>query len=99
MRERQTYERQARLMKALANATRLMILDQLREGEHMVSELTELAQLDQSTVSKHLAVLRSHGLVADRREGNAVFYRLVTPCVLDFFSCTRRVLVERAPHV
>jgi ArsR family transcriptional regulator len=37
---------------------------------------------DPSTVSKHLAVLRAHGIVLDRREGNVVYYTLLTPCVL-----------------
>ena len=99
MKKREVYERQARLLKALANATRLMILDHLQTGEATVSQLTELVGLDQSTVSKHLAVLRAHAIVADRRHGNAVYYRLLTPCVLDFFSCTAKVLDERIPHL
>lgn len=50
---------------------------------------------DQSTVSKHLAVLRAHGIVEDRREGTTVYYTLLTPCVLSFFSCASQVLEER----
>jgi ArsR family transcriptional regulator len=51
---------------------------------------------DRTTVSKHLAVLRAHGIVLDRREGNVVYYTLLTPCVMNFFSCATQVLRERA---
>ena len=57
--------------------------------------LTELVGTDQTTISKHLAVLRAHGIVLDRREGNFVYYTLVTPCVMKFFSCAAQVLKER----
>jgi ArsR family transcriptional regulator len=73
-----------------------MIVDRLSRGECSAGELTQMVGSDQSTVSKHLAVLRSHGLVEDRRAGNAVYYRLLTPCVVDFFSCATRVLRERS---
>ncbi len=86
------YQRQARVLKALANPARLRMVDRLSAGEASVGCLTALVGLDQSTVSKHLAVLRAHGIVADRRAGNMVFYRLLTPCVLDFFACADRVL-------
>ena len=95
MKCRDTYRKQARVLKALANDSRLMIIDRLQEGECTVSTLTDLVGSDQSTVSKHLALLRAHGIVEDRREGNNVYYRLLTPCVLDFFACASRVLDER----
>jgi ArsR family transcriptional regulator len=96
MRQREVYRQQARVMKALANESRLMIVDRLHRGECSAGELTGLVGSDQSTVSRHLSVLRSHGIVEDRREGNVVFYRLLTPCVVDFFSCATRVLRERS---
>ncbi len=89
------YRKQAQVMKALANDSRLMIVDRLSEGECAAGELTQVVGTDQSTVSKHLAVLRAHGIVEDRREGNTVIYRLMTPCVVNFFSCATRVLKER----
>jgi DNA-binding transcriptional ArsR family regulator len=88
------FKSQARVLKALANAARLMIVDRLSRGECSSGELTRLVGLDQTTVSKHLAVLRSHGIVDDRREGNVVYYRLVTPCVTNFFSCVTQVMKE-----
>ncbi len=92
---RERYKLQARILKALANETRLMIVDRLSEGECQVGELVRLIGVDQSTVSKHLAVLRGVGVVDDDRRGNTVFYRLVTPCVVNFFSCASKVLKER----
>jgi ArsR family transcriptional regulator len=92
---REVYKEQARLLKALANESRLLILDRLKEGECSAGRLVDLVGSDQSTVSKHLAVLRSHGIVDDRREGNQVFYRLLMPCVLSFFGCAERAIEER----
>src|SRR5512140_3232812 len=89
------FRKQARVLKALANESRLMIVDRLSSGECSVGELTELVGSDQSTVSKHLAVLRAHGVVRDRREGNVVYYKLMTPCVMNFFACATQVLKER----
>ena len=96
MKSKDCYRKQARLLKALANETRLMIVDKLRDGERTVNELVEFVGLDQSTVSKHLSVLRSEGIVDDRKEGNFVHYRLVTTCVMDFFSCATQVIKARA---
>lgn len=95
MKQRSVFKRQAAVLKALANESRLMMVDRLAQSECTVGELTELVGSDQSTVSKHLAVLRAHGIVDDRREGNNVYYRLLTPCVLNFFSCASQVLEER----
>ncbi len=89
------YRRQARVLKALANESRLLIVDRLGRGESSAGDLVQLVGLDQTTVSKHLAVLRAHGIVEDRREGNTVIYRLLTPCVLNFLSCSLQVLEER----
>lgn len=89
------YRAQARVLKALANETRLLIVDRLSRGECSAGELTRLVGSDQTTVSKHLAVLRAHGIVDDRRDGSAVIYRLLTPCVVSFFSCATQVLKDR----
>jgi ArsR family transcriptional regulator len=93
---RSLFKRQARVLKALANESRLMIVDRLNRGECSVGELTELIGSDISTVSKHLSLLRAHGIVEDRRDGNVVYYRLLTPCVCNFFACASQVLKERS---
>jgi DNA-binding transcriptional ArsR family regulator len=69
----------ARLLRALANERRLMILCQLSGGERSVGELLPLIGLSQSALSQHLAVLRSDGLVATRREGQSIRYSISDP--------------------
>ena len=92
---RDLYRQQAKILRVMANESRLLILDRLSKGECTAGELTRLVGADQTTVSKHLAVLRAHGIVEDRREGTSVVYRLLTPCVTNFFSCASQVLRER----
>ena len=89
------FKMQAQILKALANESRLKIVHRLSSGECSVGELTEVVGSDRTTVSKHLAILRAHSIVEDRREGNVVYYTLLTPCVLNFFSCATQVLKER----
>lgn len=69
----------ARLLRALANERRLMILCQLGERERCVGELQPLVGLSQSALSQHLAVLRADGVVATRREGQTIWYRIADP--------------------
>ncbi len=69
----------ARLLKALANERRLMILCQLTGGERSVGDLQAVVGLSQSALSQHLAVLRGDGLVATRREGQTIHYRIGDP--------------------
>ena len=68
------------LLKSLSDGGRRDLLRLLAEVPLTVGELVDLFGLPQSTVSRHLKVLRSTGLVADRREGNRVFVSLVEPC-------------------
>lgn len=69
----------ARLMKALSNRHRLMILCRLTAGERQVGDLAETVGLSQSAVSQHLALLRDDGLVTARREGVAMHYSIADP--------------------
>ncbi|MDX9974754.1 MAG: metalloregulator ArsR/SmtB family transcription factor [FCB group bacterium] len=82
----------ARVVKALAHPTRLFIVDELTKGERCVCELTEMIGVDISTVSKHLAVLKSARLVQDERRGLLVYYTLKTPIIKDFIDCIEAVL-------
>ncbi len=65
-------------LKALANPNRMMILCQLVDGEKSVSELEKLLKLRQPSMSQQLARLRADNLVATRRNGKAVYYRLAS---------------------
>lgn len=75
-------EAAAKLLRALANERRLMILCQLTEGERSVGQLLPLVGLSQSALSQHLAVLREEGVVATRREAQTVWYRIADPAAL-----------------
>ena len=78
-RDDSSYEAKARVIEALANPKRLAILDLLGDSERPVSELSSSLGLPQATTSQHLSVLRRAGVVATRREGNFVYYRIADP--------------------
>jgi len=86
-------EARAKIIKALAHPTRLLIVDELAEhGERCVCELTELVGCEMSTVSRHLAQLRDAGIVEVERRGQMMFYRNRVKCLLQFFDCIESVL-------
>ncbi|RJP17456.1 MAG: transcriptional regulator [Candidatus Abyssobacteria bacterium SURF_5] len=94
-RNKKIYEMRANILKAMAHPSRLLMIDALNEhGEMCVCDLVDLVGADQSTVSKHLALLKQAGLVDDRKEGTKSFYRLARPCVLNFFECVEQVMEE-----
>ena len=68
----------SRLLKALSNETRLLILWLLAEGEKSVSELERALGLRQPAISQQLARLRAERLVAQRRQGKSVYYSLAS---------------------
>lgn len=81
-------ERGAEIFKGLAHPSRLFIVSKLGEsGEMCVGELTEMIGDDVSTVSRHLNVLRTAGIVASEKRANQVFYRIAMPCVFEFLAC------------
>jgi DNA-binding transcriptional ArsR family regulator len=90
------FEARAKIVKAMAHPTRLFIVDELSRGQRCVCELTEMIGADMSTVSKHLAVLKSVGIVHDTKRGAQVYYTLRCPCVLNFFACVESVLTSTA---
>ncbi len=93
--EQEAYILRAQVAKALAHPLRLRILDSLSSTEEKcVCEIVEELGCDQPTVSKHLGILKSAGIVTSRREGTKILYRLRTPCVKDFLACLDRVLKE-----
>ena len=74
--------RAASLLRTLANERRLMILCQLVDGEMLVGALQPRVGLSQSALSQHLALLREEGVVATRRAGQSIFYRVADPAAL-----------------
>jgi ArsR family transcriptional regulator len=92
MKSDRDFKRQARILKALAHPTRLALVDHLQKAPATAGELTRLVGFDQSTVSRHLSVLKNAGILDDRKAGNSVVYELLTPCVRDFFTCACKVM-------
>jgi DNA-binding transcriptional ArsR family regulator len=74
--------RATRLLRALGNADRLLLLCQLAGGERCVSELESLLDIRQPTLSQQLGVLREEKLVETRRDGKNVYYRIASPQAL-----------------
>jgi DNA-binding transcriptional ArsR family regulator len=85
------YERTAVVGRALADPKRLCVLESLSVGELSVSELAGRVACQVPNMSQHLAVLRSAGLVATRREGSTVYYRLTDPRVLEAYQLLQSI--------
>lgn len=94
MKNHQRYEARAKIAKALAHPSRLMMLDLLGKTEMSVTEITKAVGTDQSTVSKHLAILKETGLIDGRKEGTTSFYRVTCGCLSGFFSCLEAMVVS-----
>jgi DNA-binding transcriptional ArsR family regulator len=75
-------DRAARLLRALSNERRLMILCQLTDGELTVGAIQARIELSQSALSQHLAVLRREGILATRRQGQTIHYRIADAAAL-----------------
>ncbi len=74
--------RAASLLRLLGNEKRLMVLCQLADGEHSVGAIQARIGLSQSALSQHLARLREDGVVATRREGHTIYYRIADHAAL-----------------
>ena len=85
-------EIRSNIIKALAHPVMLMIVDRLREGEKPFSEINNAFQVDKSTVSKHLTILKDVGIVSSRKDRHDMIYSLEVPCVTDFFGCVTAVI-------
>ena len=89
----------AALLKALSNEKRLMILCRLGDRELQAGALCPLVGLSQSALSQHLALLREEGLVATRREGQAVFYRIADPAVGRVIATLAGIFNPQSPEL
>lgn len=94
--QRNRCETRAAILKALAHPMRLFMVEKLADKSYCVFELTEMVELDISTVSKHLSILKNAGLVSVEKKGKQVFYSLRMRCALNFLDCVEAVLREQA---
>jgi ArsR family transcriptional regulator len=80
------------MCKVFTHATRIRILNLLRDRERSVGELADALDLPQPNVSQHLTIMRSAGILLQRREGTTVHYRLADARVIRAFDIIREVL-------
>jgi DNA-binding transcriptional ArsR family regulator len=93
--ELEFYKLKAELCKTLSDPKRLMIIDCLRQGEKAVGELAQIIGIAQSSVSRHLAILRDRGVLQPRREGNNIFYSLTDPKIGQACDLVKEVLMNK----
>jgi DNA-binding transcriptional ArsR family regulator len=92
---------EAGIFKALADPTRRQILEDLRSGERSAGEIGSRFEISAPSISRHLSILRSAGLIVERRDANRIFYRLVEErlalCVGGFLSavCPDQIVMRR----
>ena len=98
-RKRALFNARAKVLKALAHPSRLLMVSELSSGERCVCELARMTEADMSTASKHLAVLKTAGIVQDEKRGSKVYYSLKVPCVLNFLECVEVVLKSSAEEM
>lgn len=87
-----TLQDKAEIFKSLGHPTRLQIVEKLGDGEQCVCVLLEMFDIDMSTLSRHLSVLKNAGVVIDEKRGKNVFYSLRCPCILNMFDCLEEVM-------
>jgi DNA-binding transcriptional ArsR family regulator len=80
----------ASVFQALGHPTRIAIVEMLRHGELSAGVIQERLGIEQANVSQHLAILRSRQIVANRKDGNQVFYSLKNPVLVEVLDIMRR---------
>lgn len=85
----------AEVFKAMGHPLRLGIIEFLQQGEMCVCDIVAHVGTEVSNVSKHLSILKKAGLLADRRDGLKIMYRLTMPCAIDFARCVEGVVIKR----
>jgi DNA-binding transcriptional ArsR family regulator len=81
----------AELFKALGHPVRVRILELLRSGEKTVSELQARLEIESSTVSQQLALLRARDIVTGRKQGTSVYYSVDDPLIFDLLDVARQI--------
>ena len=88
------WEMQADICQVLANPKRLQIINLLKWGEYSVGALVQALGVPKANLSQHLAIMRQKGILATRREGTTIYYRLAVPHITEACEIMREVLLE-----
>lgn len=97
--KRDLFAQFGRIGKAMGNGNRLELLEFIAQGERSVEQLARVAGLTVANTSQHLQQLRQAGLIACRKEGLKVYYRISDDDVLELFSALRRVAERHLSEV
>jgi len=89
------YNLKAQLCKTFTDPRRLIIIQELREGEKSVSDLQTALGIPQAAVSRHLALLRERGVVQTRREGNNIIYSLSNSKICEACDIVHEILLSQ----
>lgn len=81
----------AEFFKALSHPARIKILELLRVGELSVTELQEKLEIESSSISQQLAVLRNKNIVETRKVGTSVYYRVRDPTVFELLDVVHKI--------
>lgn len=84
-----------RICQVLAAPTRILILYRLQEKPLCVSELVDAMQLPQSTISRHLGMLRDKNLVRTTRAGSTIYYELAEPRIIEVLDTMRAIVASQ----
>jgi ArsR family transcriptional regulator len=87
---------QAEILKAIAQETRLSILELLRDGERCVCEIFPAINQEQSNVSRHLNMMQKAGILTRRKDGLRIFYAVKHPEVLAIIDLAAAILKSEA---
>ncbi|MFD0279907.1 ArsR/SmtB family transcription factor [Kitasatospora sp. NPDC127111] len=88
------YQAKAEFFRTLGHPARIRVLELLQDGSRPVRELLASIEIEPSSLSQQLGVLRRSNLVTATREGNTVVYALSTPDVAELLWAARRILTE-----
>ncbi len=95
VKNREIYLIHAEICQALTHPTRLEIIDHLRSGEKTVSALADKMDIHQSTISRHLRLMRARGVVRTRRHGSNVYYQLSNKKIIRAYDLIHQFVVDQ----
>ena len=91
---KELYKIHAEMCKVFSNATRIEMLNLLRDKELSVTELIRQTRLSQANISQHLSIMKAKGIVTSRRRGKNIYYKLENPKIIKAFDIIREALAE-----
>ncbi|MBN2017988.1 MAG: winged helix-turn-helix transcriptional regulator [Candidatus Cloacimonetes bacterium] len=88
-------EIRSEVIKAMAHPVRLIVIELLKDNDKSFSELLEYFDIDKSTLSKHISILKTIGIVTSQKKGTESIFHLQVPCVTQFFTCVTAVIEDK----